>query len=69
MVSSFLYYSCYNASTCFDATAPSSGGSCPVPAKLHKHLNAELVIFLKLYVYFFVKFKVVTMFHLYFYYS
>jgi hypothetical protein len=47
MVKHLLYYSCYNAPTCFDATVPSSGGSFPVPAKLHKHFNAELVIFLK----------------------
>jgi hypothetical protein len=50
MVNNVLYYSCYNAATCFDATAPLSGGSCPVPAKLHKHFNEELVIFLKLYI-------------------
>jgi hypothetical protein len=30
-------------------------GSCPVSTKLHKHLNAELVIFLKLYICFVVK--------------
>jgi hypothetical protein len=45
MVNNLLHHSCYNAPTCFDATAPSSGGPCPVPAKLHKHLNEELVIF------------------------
>jgi hypothetical protein len=33
---------------------PSSGGSCPVHAKLHKHLNAELVIILKLHICFIV---------------
>jgi hypothetical protein len=50
-----------NAPTCFDAYASSSGGLCPVRAKLHKHLNAELVIFLNLYICFVVKFKIVTM--------
>jgi hypothetical protein len=38
----------FNALTCFDTTAPPSG-SCTVPVKLHNHLNAVLVIFLKLY--------------------
>jgi hypothetical protein len=61
MISNLLYYACYNTPTCFYATAPSSEGLCPVPAKLHKQLNAELVIFLKLYVCFVVKFKIVTM--------
>jgi hypothetical protein len=41
MVNNLLYYSCYIASTFFDATAPSSGNSCPELAKLHNHLNAE----------------------------
>jgi hypothetical protein len=54
-INNLLHYSCYNAPTCFDATAPSSGGSCPVAAKLYKHLNAELVIFLKLYICYIVK--------------
>jgi hypothetical protein len=49
-VNKLLYYPCYIAPTLLDATAPSSGGSCPVPAKLHKHFNAELVIFLQLYI-------------------
>jgi hypothetical protein len=48
-------------STRFEATVPSSGGPCPVPAKLHKQLNAELVIFFKLYIWFVVKFKIITM--------
>jgi hypothetical protein len=52
----------YNAATCFDATAPSSGGSCPVPAKSHTRLNAELVILLKIYVCFVVNIILVVEF-------
>jgi hypothetical protein len=48
MVNNLLYYSCYNDPACFDATAPSSGSSSTVLDKLHKHLNVELVIFLKI---------------------
>jgi hypothetical protein len=46
MINNLLYYSCYNACTRFDATAPSSAGSWSVFVKLYKHFNAELVIFL-----------------------
>jgi hypothetical protein len=61
MINNLLYYACYNTPKCCNATAPSSEGLCPVPAKLHKHLNAKSVIFLKLYICFVVKFKIVTM--------
>jgi hypothetical protein len=39
-VMGLLYLYLYNAPTCFNAILPSSGGLCPVPAKLCKHLNA-----------------------------
>jgi hypothetical protein len=37
----------YTAPTCFDAIASSSGSSQSVPAKLHKYVNAVLVIHFK----------------------
>jgi hypothetical protein len=49
---STIYYTAlyYTAPTCFDAIASSSESSYSVPAKLHKCLNAVLVIHLKLYI-------------------
>jgi hypothetical protein len=41
MFNNLLYYSCYNVPTCFDDTAPSSRGLCPVLGKLHKQMNAQ----------------------------
>jgi hypothetical protein len=60
MVNNLLCYSCNNAPKWFEVTAPCSAGSCPVPAKFHKHLKSELVIFLKLYICFLLKFKIIT---------
>jgi hypothetical protein len=37
----------YIAPTCFNANASSSGSSYSLPAKLHKRVNAVLVVFLK----------------------
>jgi hypothetical protein len=61
MINHLLYYSCYNAATCFDATAPPSGGSWSVPVKLYKHLNAELVIFLNFTHCLLLKFEIIKM--------
>jgi hypothetical protein len=47
--STIYYITRFNVPIFFDATAPSSGGSCQFPAKLYKHFNAEF-IFLKLYI-------------------
>jgi hypothetical protein len=65
MVNNLLFYSCYNSPTCFDAIASSSGGSWLVPAKLHQHLNAVLVMFLNFKYVLLLKFRTIAKLKLY----
>jgi hypothetical protein len=47
LIDSSLYCSIFIAPTCFNANASSSGSSYSVPAKLHEHVHAVLVVFFK----------------------
>ena len=47
LIDSLLYYSLFIAPAYFNANASSSRSSHSVPAKLHKHVHALLVVFFK----------------------
>jgi len=47
LIDSLLYCSLFGATTCFNINASWSGSSHLVPAKLHKHVHAVLVVIFK----------------------